>query len=151
MEKTAEDFTLKQYEYALSEFKNLQTGRIIRCAALYDTLDKNATQCNPSKKGKYKNCYFVVVKGPTYIGDKCVSNAIVLKINSKQEKDYEYIFYKKGVATSCNSSYSSIFILLLCGLLSQLLFTLTFFLSFLYSLIVLTIINPLDNIYYKNY
>lgn len=92
MLKTAEDFKPKQYQHALQVYKNLRTGAIIRCAVLYDKLDKNATQCDPSLKGKYKDCFFVVVQGPTYQNDECVSNAIVLKINSNQDKEYQYFF-----------------------------------------------------------
>ena len=95
MLKTAEDFNQEQHQHALRVYKNLRTGAIIRCAALYDKLDKNATQCDPSLKGKYKNCFFVVVQGPTYQNDKCVSNAIVLKINSNKDKEYQYFFKKE--------------------------------------------------------
>jgi len=95
MLKTAEDFSPEQHQHALQVYKNLRTGAIIRCAALYDKLDKNATQRDPSLKGKYKECFFVVVQGPTYQNDKCVSNAIVLKINSKQDKEYQYFFKKE--------------------------------------------------------
>ena len=93
--RTAQDFTQEQYTHALHEFKNLKPGRIIRCVCLLDNIDANAVKKDPSLKGKYKDCFFVVVQGPTYQNDKCVSNAIVLKINSNQDKEYQYFFKSK--------------------------------------------------------